>query len=68
VKVYATYARHGDEQPWQLTAISGQSAERARSLAEREQRRPGSTLCGARLCVREFEGSQGVPWSLSFTV
>ena len=52
------------DEPWRLTAVSAHSAERARSLAEREQRRPGSEIKDATLTVLEFESMPAVPWQL----
>jgi hypothetical protein len=64
IKIFATYARL-DGGDWRLTAVSALSAERARSLAEQEQRRPGSALRGASLTVREFASMRAVPWRLA---
>jgi hypothetical protein len=64
MRIYATYARIGAD-AWRLTAVSAHSPERARSLAEREQRRPGSEIREAALAVREFETMNAVPWQLS---
>jgi hypothetical protein len=66
MKVFAIYARSGDAgtEPWRLTAVSAHSAERARSLAEREQRRPGSEIRDASLTVLEFDSMPAVPWQL----
>jgi hypothetical protein len=66
MRVFATYAQAGStgNEPWRLTAVSAHSAERARSLAEREQRRPGSEIKDALLTVVEFESMPAVPWQL----
>jgi hypothetical protein len=63
MRIYATYARIGAD-TWRLTAVSAFSPERARSLAEREQRRPGSEIREATLAVREYETIDAVPWNL----
>jgi hypothetical protein len=63
MRIYATYARIGAG-TWRLTAVSAHSPERARSLAEREQRRPGSEIREAMLAVRAFETMAAVPWQL----
>jgi hypothetical protein len=65
--IYATYVKvEGDT--WRLMAVSALSADRARSLAEREQRRPGSLIKEASLTVREYESIRAVPRSLSLSV
>ena len=62
--IYATYAKvEGDT--WRLLAVSAFSADRARSLAEREQRRPGSLIRGASLAVKEFDSIRAVPRNLA---
>ena len=68
MKVYATFARQAPGDTWRLATISGLSAERARLLAEREQRRPGSEIREAGLSVREYESIEAVPWTLVATV
>ncbi|MGH2352739.1 MAG: hypothetical protein ACRDI2_02470 [Chloroflexota bacterium] len=65
MKVFAIYTKRGEGESWRLTAVSALSAERARALAEQEQRRPGSAIKGADLAVREYESIQSVPWSLA---
>ena len=64
MKIFATYARVPAGN-WHLTAVSAHSPERARSLAEREQRRPGSEIKDSTLTVKEFESIAAVPWQLS---
>jgi hypothetical protein len=64
MRIYATYARL-DGGSWRLTAVSALSPERARALAEQEQRRPESGLREAHLTVRAFDSIEHVPWQLS---
>jgi hypothetical protein len=63
MRIYATYARV-EPNTWRLTSVSALSAERARALAEREQRRPGSEIRSAPLTVLEFDSMRAVPWHL----
>ena len=65
--IYATYAKVGGD-TWRLTAVSAFSADRARALAEREQRRPGSLIREASLTVKEFDSMHAVPRHLSVVV
>ena len=65
--IYATYAKVEGES-WRLMAVSAFSADRARSLAEREQRRPGSLIKEASLTVMEFESMRAVPRNLAIAV
>jgi hypothetical protein len=63
-KVYAAYAQPAQGDAWRLAAVSVLSAERARALAEREQRRPDSMVKSTVLLVREYESMLAVPWRL----
>ncbi len=62
MRIWATFGRFDDGDRWRLQALSVLSAERARALAEREQRRAGRGP--ARLLVRDYESVEAVPWVL----
>ncbi len=63
IKVYAVYAQINSE-TWRLASVSALSSDRARSLAEQEQLRPGSAFVNAPLAVRMYDSIQVVPWQL----
>jgi hypothetical protein len=63
--VWAVYGRQASGGRLYLKSVSVVSAERARSLAERD--RSDVVDIASELVVREFTALQAVPWSLEAT-